>query len=96
LFIESTISSSTLFVMDSKKTETRLIELERRINVAMRGLNFFLFKDAEEISSKERKILEQELSDYTRRKRKSNFVELKKYFQGQPKTTHRELDCQSN
>jgi hypothetical protein len=70
--------SSTLFDMNSKKTETSLIQLERRINVAMRRLNIFLWKDAEEISSKERKILEQRLSDYTRGKRKTNFVELNK------------------
>jgi hypothetical protein len=73
---------TTPFDMNSKKTETRLIQLERRVEVAMRVLNIFLFKDAEEISSKERKILEQRLSDYTWGKRKSNFVELTKYFQG--------------
>jgi hypothetical protein len=68
--------------MSTEKTETRLIQLERRVDVAMRGLNIFLFKDAEDISPKERKILEQRLSDYTQGKRKSNFVELNKYLQG--------------
>jgi hypothetical protein len=68
--------------MGIKKNSARLVELERRVDVAMKGLNLFLFKEADEISPKERRMLQQRLRDYTRGKREAQFVELNKYLQG--------------
>ena len=59
-----------------RKNSARLVELERRVDLALKGLNLLLFGEAEEISTRERKVLEQRLRDYTRGN-KSKFVELK-------------------
>ena len=69
-----------LLMMGSKRNTTRVVELEKRVDVAMQGLNLFLFKGAEEISPKERRVLQRRLQDYTTEKR-AQFVELNKYLQ---------------
>jgi hypothetical protein len=68
-------------MLTKKKSETsRLLQLEKRVDVAMKGLNILLFEDPEEIPPREKKLLQQRLRDYSKRK-KSNFVELNKYLQ---------------
>jgi hypothetical protein len=65
-------------MLTKKKSETsRLLQLEKRVDVAMKGLNILLFEDPEEIPPREKKLLQQRLRDYSKRK-KSNFVELNK------------------
>lgn len=61
--------------MTKAKSTARLAALEKRVDIAMKGLNLLLFEEAEEISAKERKILKKRLKDYTSGK-KSEFVEL--------------------
>lgn len=63
-----------------KAYDAKLLQLEKRVDIAMKGLNIFLLKDSEEISRKEKKILEQRMKDFAS-KRNSSFVELKKYLQ---------------
>ena len=53
-----------------------LVELERRVDLAMKGMNLLLFGEAESVSSKERRELQKRLRDYLRGK-SSEFVELK-------------------
>jgi hypothetical protein len=57
---------------DRKSAATRLVQLEKKVDVAMKGLDILLFKDAEEISPRERKLLGRRLKDYTSRE----FVKL--------------------
>ena len=68
--------NKTLAMSSGRKNRARLVELERRVDLALKGLNLLLFREAEEISAKEKKVLEQRLGDYTRGN-KSKFVELK-------------------
>jgi hypothetical protein len=56
-----------------------LAELERRVDLAMKGMNLLLFGEAETVSSRERTELQKRLRDYL--KGKDEFVELKD-FQG--------------
>lgn len=67
-------------MMNTKRTTTKLVELEKWMDVAMKGLNLFLFKEPEEISPKEKKVLQRRLQDYIGGK-KAQFVELNKYLQ---------------
>lgn len=68
-------------VMSNKRTNNaRLVQLEKRVDIAMKGLNVLLLRDSQEISPKEKKLLEQRMKDFTTRK-KSSFVELNKYLQ---------------
>jgi hypothetical protein len=53
-----------------------LAELERRVDLAMKGMNLLIFGEREAISSKERKELRKRLRDYLNGKT-SEFVELK-------------------
>ncbi len=53
-----------------------LVELERRVDLAMKGMNLLLFGEAESISRKEKRELQKRLGDYLAG-RKSEFVELK-------------------
>lgn len=66
--------------MNTKKDDVRLLQLEKRLDMAMESLNIFLLKDPEEISPREKKLLEKRMKDYTNKKR-SNFVELNRYLQ---------------
>lgn len=52
-----------------------LVRLERRVDIAMKGMNLLLFGEAETVSVKERKELQKRLKDYL--KGKDEFVELK-------------------
>ena len=56
-------------------TSSELVELERRVDLAMKGMNLLLFGEAEVASAKERKELQKRLNDYLTGK--SAFVELK-------------------
>jgi hypothetical protein len=56
-------------------TSSDLVELERRVDLAMKGMNLLLFGEAEVVSAKERKELQKRLKDYLGSK--SAFVELK-------------------
>jgi hypothetical protein len=53
-----------------------LVELGRRVDLALKGMNLLLFGETESISSKEKRELQSRLSDYLAGK-KSEFVELK-------------------
>jgi hypothetical protein len=57
-------------------TSPELVELERRVDLALKGMNLLLFGEAESISRKEKRELQNRLSDYLAGKR-SEFVELK-------------------
>jgi hypothetical protein len=56
-------------------TSSELVELERRVDLAMRGMNLLLFGEAEVVSAREREELHKRLKDYLAGK--SAFVELK-------------------
>jgi hypothetical protein len=53
-----------------------LVELGRRVDLALKGMNLLLFGETESISPKEKRELQSRLSDYLAGK-KSEFVELK-------------------
>ena len=57
-------------------TSRELVELERRVDPALKGMNILLFGEAESISRKEKTELQNRLSDYLAGKR-SEFVKLK-------------------
>ncbi len=57
-------------------SKPRLVELERRVDLALKGINLLLFGKAESISRKERQELQRRLRDKFTGK-KSEFVELK-------------------
>ena len=57
-------------------SESRLVQLERRVDLVLKGFNLILFGEAETVSRKEKRELEMRLSDYVKGKR-SEFVELK-------------------
>lgn len=61
--------------------DSELVELEKRVDIAMKGMNLLLFGDAETASVKERKELQKRLKEYL--KGKDEFVELKD-LQGSP------------
>lgn len=52
------------------------MELERRVDLALKGMNLLLFGKPETISPKEKKELQGRLRDYIAEKR-SEFMELK-------------------
>jgi hypothetical protein len=56
--------------------QTKVVELERRLDLAMKGMNALLFGKADTISRKEKQELQKRLEDYIH-KRGSQFVELK-------------------
>lgn len=56
--------------------QAKFVELERWIDLAMKGMNALLFGKAEPVSGRERAELRRRLEDYFGRKR-SQFVELK-------------------
>ena len=53
-----------------------LIELERRVDLAIKGMNLLLFGEPEVVSGREGRELRKRLRDYLRDK-DSEFVELK-------------------
>ncbi len=57
-------------------SESRLVELEHRVDLVLKGFNLILFGKAETVSREERRELEMRLKDYVTGKR-SEFVELK-------------------
>ena len=57
-------------------SQARVVELERRLDLAMKGMNAILFGKAEVVSRQERAELHKRLEDYLH-KRGSRFVELK-------------------
>ena len=57
-------------------SKPRLVELERRIDLALKGMNLLLFGKAEPIPLEEKKELQRRLGDYVTGK-SSEFVELK-------------------
>lgn len=56
--------------------ESRLVELERRVELVLKGLNLLLFSEGETVSEEEKKELERRLKDYVKGK-SSEFLELK-------------------
>ncbi len=54
----------------------KVVELERRVNLILRGMNLMLFGEPEAISPREKKEIERRFKQYTAQKR-SEFVELK-------------------
>jgi uncharacterized protein YbgA (DUF1722 family) len=57
-------------------TQAKVVELEKRLNLAMKGMNALLFGKADTVSRKERQELRKRLDDYLHGK-ESLFVELK-------------------
>ncbi len=57
-------------------SKSRLVELERRVDLALKGMNLLLFSEAESISNKEKKELQRRLREYVSGT-VSQFVELK-------------------
>jgi hypothetical protein len=57
-------------------SQAKVVELEKRLDLAMKGINVLLFGKAETVSRKERDELRKRLDDYLHRKG-SQFVELK-------------------
>lgn len=57
-------------------SQAKVVELERRLDLAMKGMNALLFGKTEVVSRKEREELRKRLEDYLH-KRGSQFVELK-------------------
>jgi hypothetical protein len=57
-------------------SQTKVVELEKRLDLAMKGINALLFGKAEVVSRKEKEELRRRLDDYLHRKG-SQFVELK-------------------
>ncbi|HVC26532.1 MAG TPA: hypothetical protein VND40_00070 [Nitrososphaerales archaeon] len=53
-----------------------LVELERRVDLALKGMNLLLFSKGESVTRKEKRELQNRLKDYLSGKR-SEFVELK-------------------
>jgi hypothetical protein len=56
-----------------QKIAARLTALEKRVDLALKGLNLLLFEHGEEISPSEKRILKKRLKEYTSGK-KSEFV----------------------
>ena len=56
-------------------SEARLVELERKVDVIMKGLNLFLFGEGEVLPDNEIRELQQRLEDYVTA-RSSEFVKL--------------------
>ncbi|MEM3004550.1 MAG: hypothetical protein QXK96_04565 [Candidatus Bathyarchaeia archaeon] len=56
-------------------TETRVMELEKKLDTIMRGLNLLLFEEAEVFPEKDVKELKARLDDYLKGRR-SEFVTL--------------------
>lgn len=57
-------------------SKSRLIELEKRVDLALKGMNLLLFGEAESISKKEKNELRRRLNQYVMGKG-SEFAELK-------------------
>jgi len=55
---------------------SRIMELERRVDLALKGMNLLLFVEAESIPPREKKELQRRLKDYAAGRR-SESVELK-------------------
>ena len=55
---------------------SKLVELERRVDLALKGMNLLLFGEAESVPAREKRELQRRLRDYVEGKR-SEFVELK-------------------
>jgi hypothetical protein len=62
--------------LKKQSNDLRLVELEKRVDLALKGLNILLLGEAEDLPAKERKILQKRFRDYTTGKT-SEFVELK-------------------
>jgi hypothetical protein len=57
----------------SKLSETKLTELERKIDVIMKGLNMLLFEESEAVPEKEAEDIRSRFEDYIKGRR-SEFV----------------------
>ena len=57
-------------------SDARLLELEQRVGLVLKGMNLILFREGEAVSRKERREIQRRLQDYVSGK-SSEFVELK-------------------
>ena len=55
---------------------SEVVELERRVDLALKGMNLLLFAETESVSTEEKRELQGRLKDYLSGRR-SKFVELK-------------------
>jgi len=60
---------------DNELSEAKLVELEKKVDVLMRGLNLLLFEEGDTLPEKEVEDLEARLDDYVKGKR-SEFAKL--------------------
>jgi hypothetical protein len=60
---------------DNKLSEAKLVELEKKVDVLMRGLNLLLFEEGDTLPENEVEQLKARLGDYVKGKR-SEFAKL--------------------